>query len=154
MALTSPLDGAHPMHGQRPAYLYRHTVSFEETNVMGNAYFAHYVSWQGRCRELFLREHAPDVLAEIQRELRLITLRTSCEYFDELVAFDEIEIRMRLAFMRGNRLGLTFDYHPMARLQGRAAARGAQELACMALVGHRLLPAEWPASLKSALLHY
>ena len=41
------------------AYEYRHVVGFEETNVVGNVYFSRYVSWQGRCRELFLREGIP-----------------------------------------------------------------------------------------------
>ena len=40
------------------AYEYRHVVGFEETNLVGNVYFARFVSWQGRCRELFLRDHA------------------------------------------------------------------------------------------------
>ena len=36
------------------AFEYRHVVSFEETNLVGNVYFANHLSWQGRCRELFL----------------------------------------------------------------------------------------------------
>lgn len=140
--------------GHRPVYVHRHTVSFEETNVMGNVYFANYVVWQGHCRELFLREHAPDVLTEIHQGLRLVTIRTSCEYFDEVLAFDEIEIRMKLGFLRGNRLGLEFDYNVVRTSNPGSVAHGAQEIACMKLSGERLVPAEWPASLRAALRHY
>ena len=43
-------------------YEYPHTVGFEETNLVGNVYYVNYLRWQGRCREMFLKQHAPDVL--------------------------------------------------------------------------------------------
>ena len=46
---------------QGSAFEYRHIVGFEETNVVGNVYYANHVLWQGRCREMFLKEYAPDV---------------------------------------------------------------------------------------------
>src|ERR1700675_4195534 len=76
----------------RSAFSYRHVVTFEETNMVGNVYFTQHIAWQGRCRELFLKEHAPSILDELARDLRLVTLRVSCEYFEELSAFDEIEV--------------------------------------------------------------
>ena len=33
-----------------PYYEYRHIVSFEETNLVGNVYYVNYLRWQGRCR--------------------------------------------------------------------------------------------------------
>ncbi|HVR11545.1 MAG TPA: acyl-CoA thioesterase, partial [Thermoanaerobaculia bacterium] len=38
---------------------YRHLVGFEETNLVGNVYYVNHLRWQGRCREMFLLEHAP-----------------------------------------------------------------------------------------------
>ncbi|NUP02426.1 MAG: acyl-CoA thioesterase, partial [Nonomuraea sp.] len=43
-------------------YEYLHTVGFEETNLVGNVYYVNYLRWQGRCREMFLKERAADVL--------------------------------------------------------------------------------------------
>ena len=86
-------------------YEYRHLVSFEETNLVGNVYYTNHLSWQGRCRELFLREHAPDVLDELSRGLSLATMSCSCEYLAELTAFDEVIVRMRLAELVQNRIG-------------------------------------------------
>ena len=79
-----------------PAFEYHHVVGFEETNLVGNVYYANHIRWQGRCRELFLRERAPDVLGLIVQGLALVTVRVSCEYYRELTAFDELIIRMRL----------------------------------------------------------
>src|SRR5262245_66075467 len=92
------------------AYEYRHVVGFEETNLVGNVHYSHHVSWQGRVREMFLREHAPDILAELSRGLSLATLRVSCEYLSELSAFDEVIIRMRLGELTQSRLKLRFEY--------------------------------------------
>lgn len=61
------------------AYEYRHIVGFEETNLVGNVYYTNHLCWQGRCRELFLREYAPEVLTELAQGLSLITTRVSCE---------------------------------------------------------------------------
>ena len=102
------------LRSEQRTYSYRHAISFEETNVVGNVYFSHYISWQGRCRELFLRDYAPDVLEQLQNDLRLVTLNVSCDYFAELRALDEVEIEMGLAHLRQHRIGLTFKYstHP------------------------------------------
>ena len=46
-------------------YELRHRVGFEETNFVGNVYYVNYLRWQGHCRERFLVEEAPAVLADI-----------------------------------------------------------------------------------------
>ena len=135
-------------------YELRHVIGFEETNVVGNVYYAHHVRWQGRCRELFVREHAPDVLAELERGLVLVTLRVSCEYFAELAAFDEIAIRMSLAELQPHRMSLRFDYHRLTPTAEDLVARGTQDLACMRRHGEKLEPEAWPASLREALIPY
>src|SRR5262249_24793836 len=75
---------------------YLHTVGFEETNIVGNVYYVNYLRWQGRFREMFLQQRAPDVLADLRGDLKLFTLKVDCEFFAELTAFDQIAIRMRL----------------------------------------------------------
>ncbi len=95
-------------------YEYRHVIGFEETNLIGNVYFVNHIRWQGRCRELFLRDHAPGVLAEMERGLTLVTTRVACEYFEELAALDEITIRMTLVSQVQNRLTMAFAYYRAA----------------------------------------
>ena len=92
------------------AFEYRHVVGFEETNLVGNVYYANHVRWQGRCREMFLREHAPDVLVSLRNGFALVTTRVSCEYLAELVAFDELILRMRLGSLKQNRIEMLFEY--------------------------------------------
>lgn len=131
-------------------YEYRHVISFAETNLVGNVYFTNHLAWQGRCRELFLREHAPDVIAELSRDLSLATISCSCEYFAELRAFDEVIVRMRLAELVQNRMQLAFEYRRGSEL----VARGEQGIACMKRDGKNLVPAPVPPSLRAALAAY
>jgi len=132
------------------AYEYRHVVSFQETNLVGNVYFASHVGWQGRCREMFLRDHAADVVMELSRGLSLATVSCSCEYFAELRALDEVVIRMRLGELAQNRMRLVFEYSRA----GEVVARGEQRIACMRREGEKLTPTPVPASLREALEAY
>ena len=131
-------------------YEYRHVVSFQETNLVGNVYFTNHLAWQGRCRELFLRDHAPEVIAELSRGLSLATVSCACEYFAELAAFDEVVVRMRLAELVQNRMRLVFEYWRGKEL----VARGEQQIACMRRAGEKLLPAPVPPTLRAALAAY
>src|ERR1700693_4739944 len=91
-------------------YEYRHVVGFEETNLVGNVYYVNYVRWQGRCREMFLLEHAPSLLDELRGDLKLFTIKSECEYLSEISAFDELSIRMRLEDLTQTQIGFAFDY--------------------------------------------
>jgi enediyne biosynthesis thioesterase len=112
-------------------YTYRHIISFEETNVVGNVYFARQVAWQGACREMFLRDHAPATLDEIAADLRLVTVRVACDYYHELRAFDDIAVHMTLTRQVGNRIILAFDYRVTRDGMALQFARGEQEIRSM-----------------------
>lgn len=138
----------------KPVFFYRHVVSFEETNVVGNVYFTRHVAWQGRCREMFLKLNAPEILDEIARDLRLVTLRVSCEYYHELYALDEIDVQMSLAHLRQHRIGLDFDIITSGSNGSLCAARGFQEIGCMRATERGLLPIRPPTSLAEALKRF
>ena len=135
-------------------YEYQHIVSFQETNLVGNVYYTHFLEWQGRCREMFLRDHAPDVIVELGRDLTLATVRCSCEYFVELLVFDEVTLRMRLAELMQNRITLAFEYWRRNAGGEELVARGEQQVACMKREGPRVLPTAVPPSLREALAAY
>ena len=132
------------------AYEYRHVIGFEETSFAGNVYYVNHLHWQGRARELFLREYAPDILAELEHGFALITVRCSCDYLGELKAFDEVVVRMFLASITQNRIAMRFEYWREGE-QRELVARGEQEIACMRRQNDRLVPAPVPKSLREAL---
>ena len=132
------------------AYEYRHVVGFAETSLAGNVYYVNHLHWQGRARELFLREYAPQVLAELEQGLDLITLRCSCDYLAELKAFDEVMVRMFLGSITQNRIAMRFEYWREGA-QPELVARGEQEIACMRRQGEGMVPTPVPKSLREAL---
>jgi enediyne biosynthesis thioesterase len=134
---------------------YLHTVGFEETNLVGNVYYVNYVRWQGRCRELFLKQRAPEVLADLRADLKLFTLKVDCEFYAEITAFDDLSIRMRLQELTQTQLQFGFDYVRLDADNGETlVARGAQRVACMRGPNTRTVPARVPEALLRALEPY
>jgi enediyne biosynthesis thioesterase len=139
-----------------PAYEYRHAVSFEETSFVGNVYFANYFRWQGRCREMFLRDHCPAVIDLLgRRDIAFITRSAQCEYTGDsgFLALDEVLVRMRLVKFRGGRMNLEFTY-VNARSPDQVVATGAQEVFCKARRGETWYPEPFPADMIKALQGY
>jgi len=140
-------------------YEYHHIVGFDETSFVGNVYYAHYIHWQGRAREMFLRDHAPEILADLEQGMALITLRCSCDFLSELKAFDQVTVCMYLVAITQNRIAMRFEYWREGDPQKKDApreliARGEQEIACMRRRGPDLVPDPVPRSLRDALLPF
>ncbi len=133
-------------------YEIRHRVGFEETNFVGNVYYVNYLRWQGHCRERFLTEMAPDVLAEIMHDdLKLFTLKAECEFFAEITAFDELSVRMCLEELTQTQIEFGFDYVQLKDEREILVARGRQRIACMRGPNNATVPARVPAELREAL---
>lgn len=133
------------------SYRHRHVVTLDETNLVGNVYFAHYLHWQGHCREMFLAQHAPGLIRALQDdELAMVTVSCAMDYYAECFAFDEIDITMTLHAASSNRIMMDFDFHCESSL----IARGTQTVACMRRSGGTVQPTEIPDDLAKALASF
>jgi enediyne biosynthesis thioesterase len=141
-------------NGTESYYEYRHMVGFEETNLVGNVYYVNYLRWQGRCREMFLRDHAPDVITDVQADLKLFTLKVDCEFLSEITAFDELSIRMRLEDLTQTQIEFAFDYVRLRDGLENLVARGRQRVACMRGPNTNTRPTPVPETLRKALSRY
>jgi enediyne core biosynthesis thioesterase len=130
---------------------YRHIVTLEETNLVGNVYFSNYLRWQGHCRERFLIEYAPSVLRALTTGLALVTVSCQCDFFEELTAADTIEIRMSLGRVDGSRIYMTFCYYRVDGTTFQLVARGSQTIACMRRIGSGMESIPVPEELATAL---
>ncbi len=136
-------------------YEFRHKVGFEETNFVGNVYYAHYLRWQGHCREQFLVEKAPEVLADIMdNDLKLFTVKAECEFFAEVTAFDELSVRMRLSELARTQIEFRFDYVHLTDGREQLVAHGKQRIACMRGPNYATTPVRVPTELCTALAPY
>jgi enediyne core biosynthesis thioesterase len=133
------------------AYSYRHVVCFEDTNKVGNVYYANFVAWQGRVRELFLRQYAPRILQDLDEGLLLATLNVSCDYFHELLPFDEVLIELRLGALTATRMTLQFEYWRLRGAERELVAKGQQRIGCVRRVNGTVVGALLPDHLRQAL---
>ena len=136
------------------AYEYHHVVGFEETNLVGNVYYANYILWQGRCREMFLKDEAPSIINDLSQGLALVTVRVSCDYFSELFAFDQVIIRMGLGEIKQNRITMVFEYWRATDRGEELVAKGEQMAACMRREGEKTVSTPIPNALMVALNQY
>ena len=133
----------------------QHQVAFEETNLVGNVYYTNFLRWQGRCREMFLAQNAPSMVEEFLKGMTIATVHASCDFYEELWAFDYVAIRMYMREVRQNRLRLRFEYwrlHPETPEQ--LVARGEMELAFLRRTENGTVPTPLPQELRDALRPY
>jgi enediyne biosynthesis thioesterase len=130
---------------------WRHVVGFGETNLVGNVYYAHYLNWQGQCREMFLRQACPEILDELRSGLKMFTLKVECEYLSEITAFDEITLRLGLEELTQTQLAFAFDYLLPRNGREELIARGRQRVVCMRMENGRAVPTRVPDALRRAL---
>jgi enediyne core biosynthesis thioesterase len=136
-------------------YEYRLIPSFEETNLVGNVYFANYVLWQGKCREMFLYEYCPDVIEEISNGLLLITLDLSMQYISQLYAFDKVVMHMSLEASSTSRMLMGFEYFK-EEVDGKLTlvSKGTQATLAMKEIDGRVGPVSFPESMFEVLNEY
>lgn len=129
-------------------YLYRHRVSFADTNVVGNVYFSRYLDWQGCCRESFLFDHAAELARDTAAgRLVLVTIGCRMDYLEECYAADELVIEMTPRLVATSRVTIAFRY----RRDQVEVARGEQTVGFMAREADRLVPVPVPAVLVEAM---
>jgi enediyne biosynthesis thioesterase len=135
-------------------YEHRRRVGFKDTNLTGNVYFLSHFAWQGECRELFLQEHFPEILQELQAGFCLVTTYCNCEYLAELNAFDEVIVRMSLGSLSQTQITMLFEYWKEANGKEEIVARGEQRIACFQRRPEGMSPVSVPAKLRVAISKY
>ncbi len=133
---------------------YKFNTTFEETNLVGNIYFANYILWQGKCREMFLYENCPDVIQEISDGLALITLDVSARYIDQLYAFDKVIMHMSLEAQSENRLLMSFKYYKEENKELILVCEGTQATAAMKEINGKMVPVPYPESMFELFTQY
>jgi enediyne core biosynthesis thioesterase len=103
---------------------------------------------------MFLKEHVPQVLADLKNGLVLATLNVSCEYYHELLAFDEVLIELRLGAMAGSRMTLLFDYWKTSDPTPLLVAKGQQRVGCLRRRGEGVTAEPIPDYFETALMPY
>jgi enediyne core biosynthesis thioesterase len=150
--------GVVPDAPRGPAYLLPVSVMLQ---TAGRLDVLDLFRWQGRCRERFLLEHAPDALQLVSNcKIALHTSSVDVQFLDyaQLMPFDEIAVEMRLLQLRGGRMTVRFDFFrgtSSTDLDRRTwFASGRQEMCCKTRTPTGLAPGVFPADMLEALYPY
>ena len=96
---------------ERPKiYRMEHLVTFGDTNVVGNVYFANYFLWQGECRERLLAEQYPQFVKDLQAGNGMITEFANMKYYVEATIFEVVVIAMSITEVSRTRFVFHFDF--------------------------------------------
>ncbi len=91
-------------------YEYRHLVTFDDTNSVGNVYFARFFQWMGSCREVITAEHYPELVDDIKRGFGFATEFAHIDFIHECFLFDRILIKMTVTDLSRTRLEFGFEF--------------------------------------------
>ncbi len=83
---------------------HKHCVTFVDTNMVGNVYFATYVMWMGKCRDMIMADHYPEIQSHIKNGFGFATEFVHMDYLKETFLFDEICIRLTVKDISRTRL--------------------------------------------------
>ncbi len=126
-------------------------TTLEESNLVGNVYYANYFAWQNRVRDLHLQRFAPERFHGIGADGELLCLRSHVDYLREAMPFDRIEVR--LAPRSVSRCGavLDFEYYRVEGAGRHKLSVGWQEVAWVRRLGDGTpQPQPWPADVLAA----
>lgn len=85
-------------------------TALEDTDLIGNIYFANYYVLQGRVLDRFFYEHYPDYYRTKGEQGEFWSLRSRCNHLREARPFDQIYVTMSLRAMYEGGISLSFEY--------------------------------------------
>ncbi len=114
-------------------YICHPEITFEDTNLVGNVYYANFVRWQNECRDDWLKSTAYDAYADLFRGgRRLVVTELGLKFHDPTGAAlgDALEVEMTAD---GKKLGLqrlTFEIR-------RLPSPGSTDMSAVLVTGHQ-----------------
>ncbi len=116
LAVVSGGEEMTPSHGFDGEWFVMQLVpTYDDTNSVGNVYFANYVRWVGKARELFFNVCMPDFDLATTR-FYILTRSFTHDYRRESKEFEQITVRIKIA--RHNRKFVTLQHEIHSAAQG------------------------------------
>ena len=132
-ALPVEFDSSEP---SGPAYVMEFSIPLNAVQNNGHLSALDLIRWQGKCRERFLTEHAPELLKSVAAgTLALHTNQVGFSLLDDarIAPSDRIRVKMRMTDLK-SRLTVRFDYELTNDKSGKPTVRriatGTQILCC------------------------
>jgi acyl-CoA thioesterase FadM len=85
-------------------------TSLEQSNLVGNIYFANYYAWQGQTRDRYLFSVVPEHFRGTGENGELLCLQTWVQHLREAMPFEKIGVSMALKQLKESMAVLYFEY--------------------------------------------
>jgi enediyne polyketide synthase len=139
--------------------LFSHEIltTSENSNWVGNIYFANYGEWMARVRDLYFHLLTPDCYRNSGRDGEWVCLSCSIDHLSEAMPFDSILVIMDVAAIYRCGVDLTFDYYLLKNNERvRKLAHGTLGMAWVGRDSHNepqtlYLPSHVVESLRNAI---
>lgn len=91
-------------------YEYRHHVTFADTNMTDNVYFATYAMWMGKCRDMIMCDHYPKLKDYIKDDFGFATEYLHIDFIQETFLFDEVIVKMTISNLTHTRVEFQCEF--------------------------------------------
>jgi acyl-CoA thioesterase FadM len=85
-------------------------TALEESNLIGNLYYANYFKWQGKVRDRFFHSLAPDLYRGFGSGGEASVLNSRMEFLRDAMPFDRIVVVMSVGAIYERGMALRFEY--------------------------------------------
>lgn len=116
-------------------FVHHFVPTYQDTNSVGNVYFAMYLMWVGKTRELFFNEVIPNFDPKTSKYL-ILTRSIEHKFQKEIKEFDEVTIELRIADY--NRKFVTLEHRILTKNQ-ELVGKGKQVLIFVDSSDYKLL---------------
>lgn len=138
----------------QPLFSGMYDTTLEDSNLVGNVYYANYFVWQGRVRDLFINSVAPEYLRGIGEDGEMLCLHSRLDYLRDAMPFDRVCVALSAKTVFDCGADLLFQYYrvlPDGREEKLAV--GQQEVVWVRRMAAGVtVPAPLPNKIKHALL--
>lgn len=128
-------------------------TSQDDSNVVGNIYFANYSAWQSRTTDRYFHSVAPELFQNRGALGELHRVETKISQLRDAMPFDEIEVVMRLEELYARGARLSFDFF-RKEADGVTKIAAGQSLVSWATIDRGAAPEilDWPDELREAMV--
>ena len=103
-------------------------TSLEDSNLVGNIYFANYAKWLGRTRDLYFYNLMPNLYRGVGNDGEFFTLNCDIFHLQEAMPFDNVLVKMYINKAYEFGLELYFEYFLNNRNSSKKLAFGYQKV--------------------------
>lgn len=126
-------------------------TTLEDSNLVGNIYFANYVKWLARTRDSYFYQINPYYFKKIGQEGEFISLKTKVVHLQEAMPFDRILVKMYIKKVYTSGMDLVFDFFKSDKNDFKKLAHAENRIVWVRRKDEMVVPEKFPEDLEHTI---